>query len=107
LKLSNVLYEPWATAVVNFDGTAAKARGCSIAKDEDHVYTVTLDRALDETDCDVHITIRGADGLGAKTCMVNHVSDTSKQVRFFFGSAGAAQATDFHISFFRTANGNQ
>lgn len=93
-----------AAAIVDSNGVLTKSRGCRVVNNA-NVYEITLDRELDEYDCAVSITVRGADGSAAAFPMVEHTSDSLKKVRFFFTSGGAVQALNFSVQFRRVASG--
>jgi hypothetical protein len=96
----------WAAAVVDSDAAGlTKTRGCKVAVAAG-VFTVTLDRELDEYDCIVSVGVRGNSSAAAYFHNVNHVNDTTKEIRFFFTSGGALQAIPFSVSFRRISNGN-
>lgn len=103
----NAFDSAWAFGTVDSDAAGlTKTRGCRVTVAA-NVYTFTLDKELDEYDAVVNVIPRGASSAAAYFCAINHVSDSVKEVRFFFTSGGALQPVPFHISFRRFANGNQ
>lgn len=96
---SAIHLEPWAAAVVQSTGVATNAKGCVTSRDGGNVFSVTLDKPLPAAQCIADVTVIGGDGTGCLFHMVNHASDTVKEIRFFFTSAGAAQATSFMVAF--------
>jgi len=89
-------------AAGHFQGSAAGAaaafgeRGAVVARTGVGVYTITLDRAIDETECAVIVTV--GVGAGAATDLhprVVHTSDTVKTVTIETLAAGADVDADF------------
>jgi len=67
-------------------GTALWLRGCSVAAGATGITTITLDDAVDESECAILITMRGATSCYAR---VQHTSDTVKTVTTESAADGA------------------
>lgn len=78
----------WAAAggVVGGTGVAAIQRGCAMARTGAGVYTMTLDREVDATECTIQVTPRQA---AAAQYSVQHTSDTVKTISTFDAATGA------------------
>lgn len=92
-----------AASVVGATGAATVARGCVTARTGAGVYTITLDRALDASECLVACSVRGAANVALK---VVHTDDLIKTVSSVALAAGqAATDSDFDFAIFRIAAG--
>lgn len=88
-------------SVKGSDGSAVSGAGATPARSAKGVYTLTLDQAVDSTECAVLVTVRGAT-LGVPR--VEHTSDTVKTVTME-DAAGADQDTDFDYLVLRCPQG--
>ncbi len=95
---ANIWNEAQAAIVCN-TVSALKARGCALTSFAGNVYTITLDQGIAEADCIVDITIRGSTGVSALIPVVEHISDTVKEIRLYYNSGGGEQPARFTAAF--------
>lgn len=96
----------WACGRVATDGTTSGAgffaRGCVVARSAAGIYTITLDRQLDASNCVAVFTPETA----AIGCVFAHTSDSVKTVTWETYAAGADTDCQFSFALYRVAGGS-
>lgn len=95
----------WACGRVATDGTTSGAgffaRGCAVARTAAGIYTITLDRQLDASNC----VFTFAQETAVLQCSVAHTSDIVKTVTWET-NAGVDTDCQFSFAVFRVAGGS-